>query len=484
MKLLNLKYLILIAAVALPLQSCDDYLDINSDPNKSTISRVDLQLSSALLYFGNSMGTQSYDDLCVLAQYWTGGPGVALIDADRHAISPNTSNFLFNNFYRGMSNLYYITKNSKDPAYLAIANILYAYGFQVNADLFGDIPYSEALKGDITDGSILHPKYESAKDVVYPGIIKSLNSAIAALDAHPTTHPGSDDLVYGGDLEKWSKFAKSLLLKIQLRSGATSLDASITADAVITSNDDNAMIKYPGGTLASNPWWQDANSTSLGNFYVGTTTTITHLISTADPRINAFYNYATGTTHTGLKPGDISNQPASALFSRPNGAKITGGGVMFSPTNPVIFMSAWEVNFLLAEAASKGLISGDAKTFYDKGVKASMNYLGITDDAAINAYLAGSGGYDASNSIKSIAIQKWASFNALQPIEGWIETRRFDNTANPIFQSPGGLFTPPTFNTLGGSTYPSILPYPETEQSLNKSFPGQHPITDKVFWDK
>ena len=82
-------------------------------------------------------------------------------------------------------------------------------------------------------------------------------------------------------------------------------------------------------------------------------------------------------------------------------------------------------------------------------------------------------------------MQKWVSMNGLQPVEGWIETRRFDNTANPIFALPGGLFVTPTSNSLGGNNHPSILYYPSTEQDLNSNFPGQHNINlnDKVFWD-
>jgi hypothetical protein len=73
--------------------------------------------------------------------------------------------------------------------------------------------------------------------------------------------------------------------------------------------------------------------------------------------------------------------------------------------------------------------------------------------------------------------------NGLQPVESWIETRRFDSAATPYFTSPGGLFKSPAKNALGVGIFPSIMPYPENEESLNQSFPGQHTITTKVFWD-
>ena len=145
-------------------------------------------------------------------------------------------------------------------------------------------------------------------------------------------------------------------------------------------------------------------------------------------------------------------------------------------------MTVWEVKFLLAEAAARGFAGGDAKALYEAAMYANSVYLG-SDSASMYKYISDKGAFDATNGVKSIAIQKWASMNNLQPVESWIETRRFDNAANPLFDSPGGLFAVPTRNVLGGNKFPSILFYPENEQSLNKNFVGQHSLTDKVFWD-
>jgi hypothetical protein len=241
------------------------------------------------------------------------------------------------------------------------------------------------------------------------------------------------------------------------------------------------MVRFPGGSGGSNPFWDTAKSTALGNYYVATTTILDYLTETGDPRIDVYFDPTASGAHIGLYPGDIQAQPPNAVFSRPAGALAPAGGRMFSPTNPVFFMSAWESNLLLAEAAARGWITADANALYDAAVEANFEYYGIGADAA--AYLAGGGAYDASNPIKSIALQKWISMNGTQPIESWIETRRFDSPATPIFTSPGGLFRSPTENALGAGNFPSILPYPEDEESLNQNFPGQHPLTTKVFWD-
>ncbi|MEO6760430.1 MAG: SusD/RagB family nutrient-binding outer membrane lipoprotein [Saprospiraceae bacterium] len=480
--------LLFLVGVGLSFSACKDYLDVNIDPNQSTTSRIDLQLSSAELQISIGMGQRMFPNLAIWSQYWTGGPGVSLGDPDQHKLASSEGNELFRTLYRSNVNLDFIIKNSTENYYVGIAKILKAYNFQVLADLFGDIPYIEALNGDIPDGSILHPHYDSAKDVVYPGIEAELLDAIRLIEATGSFQvPGTDDLIYGGNMDNWDKFAHTLLLKIYLRQGASGqakANALYTSDdQFIITNDEMGAIAFPGGSSASNPFWNAAKSTALGNYYVATTTVLDYLTATQDPRIDAFFDRAPSGVHIGEYPGDIQNAGPTATFSRPNGALAAAGGIIFGPTKPVILISAWEGNLLLSEAKARGWIAGDAEPNYEDGVYASFEYLGLPDSLATN-YLAGVGGaFDVANPIRSIALQKWTSMNGLQPIEAWIETRRFDTPSDHIFFGPGGLFKSPTKNALGVDIFPSILPYPENEESLNQSFPGQHQITDKVFWD-
>jgi hypothetical protein len=486
MKAYNIKFLFLILVVTMVVSSCDNYLDINSDPNQSTKSDITLQLATAELYIGTALGdriTYTTERWC---QYWTGGPGVSLGEQDQHLLSTSECNPLFEDLYRSMSNLNFILNNTNEKNYQGIAKIIKAHNFQICADLFGDIPYLEALKGDITEGSVFAPKYDNAKSVVYPGIENLLKEGIADLGSPGFKVPGTDDLIYKGDLTKWKKFANSLLLKIYLRQGADGQAKAAALysapDQFIIANTDNALISYPGTSTSRNPFWTEAKSSALGNYLVGTTTSIDYLISTQDPRIDFFYDKAKTGNHIGLKYGDIENSPPTADYSKPNGARIATGGIIFSPTAPVILMSSWETNLLIAEAMARGWIAGDAKPFYEAAVKANCAYLGVAASDA-DTYLITKGKYDPANAIKSIALQKWVCMTGLQSIESWIETRRFDDAANPIFSSPGGIFVNPAKNALGPNVYPSILPYPDSEESLNKNFPGQHPLTAKVFWD-
>lgn len=478
---------LLIVGIGLSFYSCDKYLDINIDPNQSTTSRIDLQLSSAQLQTAIGIGQRIFPRLSTMCQYQTGGPGVALSDEDQHKWSPSESNEVFRTCYRSTNSLNFITKNSTENYYIAIAKIMKAYNFTVCADLFGDIPYTDAVRGDIADGSILHPSYDNAKDVVYPGAERELLEAIQLIeDGGAFTIPGADDLVYGGDMDLWNKFAHTMLLKLYLRQGpggqAKAAALYVSDDQFILTNDEAAKVSFPGGSAGSNPFWNAAKSTALGNYYVATTTILDYLGATQDPRVDAYFDRNNAGLLFGLYPGDIQNAPASASFSVPAGALAPNGGLMFGPTLPVIFMSAWEGNLLLAEATARTWITSDVDLTYAAAVNASFDYLGL-DPADAATYLAGGGALDAANPVKSIALQKWVCMNGLQPVESWIEVRRFDTPATPYFTSAGGLFKSPTLNALGAGNFPSILPYPENEESLNQSFPGQHAITAKVFWD-
>jgi hypothetical protein len=487
------RVLILAAGALIGFSSCKKYLDINQNPNQSTTSTAALQLPTAQLYIGQAIGDRLYEIASVWSQYYTGGPGVSLGDWDKNTMSTTDANQVWNNLYRANSNFDYIIKKTNEPYYAAVSNILMGYNMQLIADLFGDAPFTDALKGDISEGLVVSPTYNSAKDVIYPGIEARVKEGLRLLDTVNASlaQPGANDLIYpnDGDLEhwkdQWREFANSLLLKLYVRSGngakVTELYNSAN-DLFITANEDIAKIDYPGDAKGKNPFWTDAKSTSLGNYFVASKTTVDYLKVTADPRIDYFFDANGAGAHLGLKQGDVENSPSTADYSRPAGAKDADGGLIFSPTAPVILISSWEVNLLLAEAAARGWIAEDPATLYNAAVEASGDYLGVPA-ADISDYLAGAGAYDPANPLRSIALQKWASMNGLQPVEAWIETRRFDSSGTPLFNSTGGLFQVPTNNVLGGTNFPTILFYPATEQDLNKNFPGQHTLTDRVFWD-
>src|SRR3954463_6327413 len=138
------------ATLILGLSSCKKYLDINQDPNQSITSTASLQLPTSQLYIGNAIGDRLFMQTSFWSQYYTGGPGVSLGDFDKNTMSTTDANQTWNNIYRANSNLDYIIKKTNEPYFIAAAEMLTAYNMQLIVDLFGDAPYTEALKGDIS----------------------------------------------------------------------------------------------------------------------------------------------------------------------------------------------------------------------------------------------------------------------------------------------------------------------------------------------
>ncbi|MBK9995164.1 MAG: SusD/RagB family nutrient-binding outer membrane lipoprotein [Saprospiraceae bacterium] len=159
------------------------------------------------------------------AQYWTWGPGVALGDNERYLSQPADFNNAWTRAYaNALADLKFLEKSS-DKTYNGISKIMQANLFQILVDHFGDIPFTEAIKGEIVDGANFAPKYDDDK-AVYAALIPMINAGIADLKAGSTT-VGSADLMFGGDVSKWIKFGNSLKLRILMRQSVTGDQAAI-----------------------------------------------------------------------------------------------------------------------------------------------------------------------------------------------------------------------------------------------------------------
>ena len=104
------------AAVVLSTASCKKYLDVNTDPTRSTFTTAQLQLPTSQLYIGNAMGDRVGQNIApIFCQYTTGGPGVSLGDWDKNTMATSEGNQAFNGLYRSNSNLDYIIKRGGEP---------------------------------------------------------------------------------------------------------------------------------------------------------------------------------------------------------------------------------------------------------------------------------------------------------------------------------------------------------------------------------
>jgi hypothetical protein len=493
-----LKALLILGASTIAFSCGDNLAELNLDPNQSTSGGTGAEVFvAATAEYAVSLEAYFNEDDATLAQYWAGGPGVALIDHERYFYtSADFNNEWSFSTLQALSDLKYVKDNGK-AGLGAISEILSVHVWQNLVDHYGDIPYSEALKGAPEDGGILAPKYDGAKSI-YDDLVVRVDAAVATLKNEDGTASaddltiGDEDQIYQGDIDKWIAFGNSLKLRLLMRQSIT--DASvgpavidlIASGTFIEDEDGMAQITFQGASgLNQNPMFIRRES-GVGQFYVASKTSTDYLKFSNDPRGLAIYDEAAATgTLEGLEQGGINEvQDAKADdFSFPAGTDPDEPGVSYGDTNPVILMSHWEVMFLRAEAAMRFGTADDEKAMYDAAVTAHFDYLGV--DGA-DAYLNDAGFYDVGSSVQeksnTIGIQKWISFNGLQETEGWIESRRFDVGGDNVFTD--GIFETPVRSVFPDGQFPSIRLYPQTEVSFNAAnVPTGRTLFDKVFWD-
>ncbi|MEZ4910349.1 MAG: SusD/RagB family nutrient-binding outer membrane lipoprotein [Saprospiraceae bacterium] len=462
------------------IMSCSESLpELNIDPNRSTYAEPKTVLSTAQGYMGWTIDGQWNVRSAIWGQYWTWGPGVAIGNIERYVSDGTDYDNGWVRMYTGaLADLDYVA-NSESKSHAGIAKILKAYNFQLLVDHFGDIPFSEALKGG--SSSVFSPNYDEDSEV-YSKLIPLIDEGLADL----SSGVGSEDFIYGGNVAKWNKFANSLKLKILMRQSnvkdvSTEVKALISSGTFIEAASDLAAIPFNGTSGSENPMYASFER-SLSLFYIASNSSLLYLQETNDPRLSAFYNVAEKTgSFKGIDQGSIDNEPFTNTvedYSR-------GSSYAYANDNEVILMSPWEIWFLRAEAAARYGTSDDTESAFNNAILASFNHLGLTSsEAADFASTLNYGSASNSGKIALIAAQKWVSMNGLQEDEGWLESRRMNTPDSPVFHDPvSGLFKKPTLSTYSAGDHPSIWLYPQNEISLNGNSPNQRTLFDRVFWD-
>ncbi len=350
---------------------------------------------------------------------------------------------------------------------LAVIELLNVYAWQNLVDIFGNIPYSQAL--DINN---ISPVYDDAA-TIYQDLIKRVDAAQSSLNAASGSF-GNADLIYGGDVAKWKLFANSLKLKLGITlSDVNPTLARSTVEAAVTggvfaSADDNAYLNYLGA-VHTNPIYTIIVTSGRDDF-VPANTIIDLMNSLSDPRSAAYF-----TTFGGIYSGGIYGH--SSPFTQYSHI----APAILDPTFHGMLLTYDEVLFYEAEAAARGFsVGGAAADLYSAAITASILSWGLTPvDAAAYlaqptvAYATATGTWQ-----QKIGTQAYIAFYT-RGLLGWTEWRRLDY---PI------LNLPPTISSYG--EIPKRYTYPVNEQTLNKanydaasSAIGGDLQTTKIFWD-
>ncbi|MEI6061967.1 MAG: SusD/RagB family nutrient-binding outer membrane lipoprotein [Bacteroidota bacterium] len=347
----------------------------------------------------------------------------------------------------------------------AIIDCMQVYTFAQLLEIFGDIPYTQAL--DITN---IYPKYDNALDV-YKDLLVRLDADLAGMnDAYGSF--GTADLYMGGDVAMWKKFANSMKVRI----GITIADGdNATAKAAVESGyagafapDDKCQLVYLDATNC-NPLYADLVQSGRSDF-IGANTFIDALNTLADPRRASYFTQFDG-AYVG---GPYGESNPFAQFSHVADA-------IEVPTFPSVLLDGTEIAFYLAEAAERGYtVGGTATSYYNAAITSSFNTWGVSADAA--AYLAKpSVAYATAtgNWKQKIGTQAWIAYYTRGQV-AWTSWRRLDF---PV------LNLPPTITS--NAEIPVRFTYPVKEQTLNKdnftaavTAMGGNTLTTKLFWDK
>jgi hypothetical protein len=404
----------------------------------------------------------------------------------------------WNNGYSGeMKDFQRITDKgiaAKAPGTSAPAQTMLTWEFAYLTDTWGDVPYSSALSLDA--GGSLAPSYDKQKDI-YAGMFKALAKASTDLTG-ASNSLGVADPIYGGDPSKWQKFANSLHLRQALRlvnvdpttAKAEMQSAFTAAGGLILTNADNTIFAWPGDGIYNNPWsdnFLDRDDHRMSNRLMNI------MLANSDPRIPIYAQptVADPTKYAG-QPNSLTPSHAVPYFnitSRPGvifypgatayGAFGTGSGKSY-PSN---LMTAAEVNFALAEAAERGLITGLPKTaaqYYNDALTQSLAQWGVSAAATTTflvqpgiVYTPGTAG------LIQIAQQKWVALYS-DGGQAWAEWRR---TCQPATVVPG--IDASRTNVPRRFEYP-VLEYTVNLAALNAAIAAQGAdvYETRVYWDK
>jgi hypothetical protein len=413
------------------------------------------------------------------AQYWT--ETTYTDEANYDIINRNIANLAFRTYYRdiladlkdakevlGAAAVEGEEAVAEQKNQLAIIDIVEVFCYHTLVDIFGNIPYTEAV--DIDN---ISPVYDDGL-TIYKDLLNRLDQDIAQLNDGYGSF-GGNDVFFFGDVAMWKKFAYTL----KVRMGITLADVDdALAKSTIESSYTNAFaegeiceVLYETGTM-SNPLYQDLVQSGRNDF-VAANTIIDIMNNLNDPRRYAYFD--TNLEEEEFLGGAYGESSSFPLYTHVNPA-------IEEPDYPMTILDYTELCFYLAEAASRGYsVGGSAEEWYNNGIMASMDHWGI-GQAEADAYMAQADVAWATapgDWKQKIAVQEWLSFY-LRGFEGWTTWRRLDWPQMNL---------PPTPETDDGQV-PKRFTYPVNEQTLNRDnyyaaadAVGGDFMSTKLFWD-
>lgn len=490
MKLYNKSRNILLTGLVVMFSCTGDFEEINTNKNNPTSAQPNLILP----------GVQRDVINTLVGETWSIGNTVIQHTAKNQFVNEDRYlwgelNGIWNSVYdnmRDLNNLLIYADAEDLPNYKGVGLIMKSWMFSLATDAYGDIPYSQAMNAK---EGIFFPEYDT-QESIYDGILSDLKEANDLLaDALPI----SGDLIYGGNVQNWRKLANSLRLRYLMRiSDRRNVSTEMTAilndpvnNPIFESNADHAVYTYTADAPDQFPVF----TYRIGSFneFRASKTLVDRLKAIDDQRL---YVFVRPTPATEATPDPADDQ----YVGLPNGladveALTYNGGPEFqSRVGPLFFeqantplglqvakgviMTYAELQFILAEAAEKGMIGGTAEDYYLEGIEASFAFYGINPDAAYFTQEEVEYSGTQEERLEKIGNQKWISL-FFQGLEAWFDWKR---TGYPALT--------PAVDNQNNDKIPVRFIYPIIEQSLNGanrqaavSRQGPDDLNSRVWWD-
>ncbi len=469
--------------------SCEDYLDVNEDPNRATSAPPGPVFTGAITQYSTNRVIDLGPALSTAAQLWSGGGTLGagvFTRPEQYNFSIFTTGNTWRAYYRDIQKDLSLAvigaQEIGDPNAEAQCKIFQAFTFYSTTVLWGDVPFSEAINVDFTTIEIntLNPAFDPQQEVL-EGVLNLLDEGIALIDETRPTVITANDLIYKGDMSKWRKFARSLKFRTLMTmvdadpTKADEIGRMVSEGGMIEAGDD-AIFPFFSDPGNQNPFWGTLNTFAGGAnlFYFGGDVMVELMKADNDPRLLAYFE-----PYPGGSDPEVMGAPAGVQSFPSNPWVLTTSGVsgpeLVRPDAPDVLFPYSEQAMLEAEAMVRGFASeglAEADTRLRAGITDAMNNYDI-DATAITDYLDNSipdlTTLSADDARAIIAEQLWIDC-IIRPLEGYTHWRRAEIPALPV---PEGALT---------TNFIRRLPYPPDEINANTSAPSVLPTVDERLW--
>lgn len=497
------KIAIILSSLIFLLTSCDGFLDVNKDPNNPAevadyVLLPASQASIASVYSADYGLIGSF-----WSQYWAQNNTSSQYKTfETYTIASNdnaTNNSYRELYYGGLADneiIHLQAKAEENWGLYLMTSTMKAYTFQYLVDLYDNVPYSEAFKGD---ERLLNPKIEKGADI-YKSIYDLLNEALEKdKSSFLVSRYEKFDLLFAADLDKWTRFANTLKLRILLRQykkntsfAQTEIAALLAEGKFLTS--DVRFANFVDADSKSNPMYEsDQRQLNTTNNIRANATFMSYLTENGDTRLDTMFNKVGG-AYNGMVTG--SYEVPTPVFD----ATTKTASPVLKPEMPIYLMTVAESELLQAEAYLRAGNVPMAKQHYEDGVKSSFSRLHAKIGTLLaDNYAFPTAGFDAQ--LEAIIMQKWVdAADGQRGIESFIEMVRtgypkkseISSEIDPGYQVPSN-YIPGTLiyskkGTTGGK-FPVRFPYPACELNYNSNASEYKALKDadvmqtNVWWN-